>query len=503
MGIYIYGEIAPSRINKKDWERAYIDTLKLVEYGQFAECEYKNINGHMVPCIVPTVEKDGCWNATGDMIAGKCIEDFRLYRDISHYTAKDIDIQNPALDLLYNWKTIGKSDIDNMFSLYFGNKTQGNNPHMILLSIACMITNDFPKAAIVHGDITHAQCIKACELAEKVLGRHIELPIQYDYNRLYSTLINDGYTEFELFEKYYTIYNGWAEKAYIDFIQKVFPEEYFIRYYTDKIKSWPLDIVVKEWLERGLPLEGLFEVYKSNYSGNKSLQDFINIIILGQVNIKKKTIYNFAEQSEYDDMPDNIDMMLARCMANLAGYNRYIIDAYIPLNELKNIFISAFPSCSVREMFDKALSNSSSSKVEELYKQVFELSDELDKKSCDINDLRFLYFWDETKTVKPTLWNRMLKFVRAADKLGREGVSGLLKKLDDRLAYICKYLVKYYALPEVLAEEILTRYMDDNYIAKYIGIFSIPFDSMDSHKICHILMMNEKLLNKLIEEVSK
>ena len=95
----------------------------------------------------------------------------------------------------------------------------------------------------------------------------------------------------------------------------------------------------------------------------------------------------------------------------------------------------------------------------------------------------------------------MLEFVRSAEKLGREGVSGLLKKSDDRLAYICKYLGKYYALPGELAEKILTRYMDDNYIAKYIGIFGMPFDDLDSHRISHILMMNEKLLNRLIKDI--
>ena len=56
-------------------------------------------------------------------------------------------------------------------------------------------------------------------------------------------------------------------------------------------------------------------------------------------------------------------------------------------------------------------------------------------------------------------------------------------------------------MPEELAEKILTKYTEDDYIAKYIGIFGMPFDDLDSHRICHILMMNEKLLDRLIEEV--
>ena len=50
MGIYIYGEIAPTKIDTKAWEKTYEDTLKLVKYGQLAECEFKCINGMKKPC---------------------------------------------------------------------------------------------------------------------------------------------------------------------------------------------------------------------------------------------------------------------------------------------------------------------------------------------------------------------------------------------------------------------------------------------------------------------
>ena len=501
MGIYIYGEIAPTKISKSAWERTYEDTLKLVSYGQLAECEFKYINGMKIPCVVPTVEKDRYWSATGDMVAGKCIEKYSLYRDISHYTAKDIAIQNPALELLYNRKVRDKK-LDDMFKPYFCNKTQGNNPHMILLSIACVITNDFPEAAIVHGDITHAQCVNACELASKVLGRDIHLPLQYDHERLYSALINEGYTEYNLFKRFYSIYSGWADKAFINFIHDKFPEEFFISYYKEKINSWHLDIVAKEWLERGLSLEGLFDVYKSLYSGNSALKTLINTLIIGQVHIKEKTIYDFTEQSEYNEIPDDVSMLFARFMAKLTGYSRYIIDAYIPLKELKAKFISAFPSYDVRGMFDKALLNSKNTKVEELYNQVFDLSDKLEKRAYDISDLRYMFLWDESKTVEPMLWNKMLDIVRTADELGREAISGALKNPDNRLTYICKYINKRFALPEKLAEKILTNYTDDDFIAKYIGLLGMPFDELDTHKMCYILMMNERLLDRLIGEVN-
>lgn len=500
MGIYIYGEIAPTKIDTKAWERTYEDTLKIIKFGRLAECEFKYINGMRVPCVVPTAEKDRHWSATGDMFAGKCIEKYSLYRDISHYTAKDMDIQNPALELLYNRKVRDKK-LDDMFKPYFCNKTQGNNPHMILLSAACVITNDLPNAAIVHGDITHAQCVNACKIASKVLGRDIQLPLQYDFERLYSALINEEYTDYDLFKRFYSIYSGWADKSYIEFIHKNFPEKFFVEYYKEKINSWPLDIVTKEWLERGLSLDGLFDVYKSLYSGNSALQSFIDIMIAGQVHIKEKTVYDFTERSEYNEIPDDASMHFARFMAKLTGYSRYIIDAFIPLKELKAKFISAFPSYNVRGMFDKALSIGNNSKVEELYNQVFDLSDKLEKRAFDISDLRYMFLWDESNTVEPMLWNKMLELVRTADELGREAISGSLKKPENRLAYICENLAKYYALPEKLAEKILTNYTDDDFIAKYIGLLGMPFDELDTHKMCCVLMMNERLLDRLIEEV--
>ena len=224
-------------------------------------------------------------------------------------------------------------------------------------------------------------------------------------------------------------------------------------------------------------------------------------MITGQVHIKGKTVYDFTEKSKYNEIPDDVSMLFARFMAKLTGYSRYIIDAYIPLKELKAKFISAFPSYDVRGMFDRALLNSKNTKVEDLYSQVFDLSDKLEKKAYDISDLRYLYLWNESKTVEPMLWNKMLDLVRNADELGREAISGSLKKPENRLAYICKNLAKYYALPEKLAERILTKYTDDSYIAKYIGLLGMPFDELDTHKMCCVLMMNERLLDRLIEEV--
>ena len=372
---------------------------------------------------------------------------------------------------------------------------------MILLSIACVITNDFPEAAIVHGDITHAQCFNACELASKVLGRVMNLPLQYDFERLYAALKNEGYTGYDLFKRFYSIYSGWANKSYIEFIHKIFPEKFFVGYYKEKINSWPLDIVAKEWLERKLSLDGLFEVYKSLYSGNSALQSLIDILIAGKVHIKEKTIYDFTEQSEYNEIPDDVSMLFTRFMAKLTGYSRYIINSYIPLKELKAKFISAFPSYDVRGMFDNALTDNGNTKVEDLYSLVFDLSNELEKRAYDISDLRYMYLWDESKTVEPMLWNKMLDIVRTADELRREAISGLLKKPENRLAYICKNLVKYYALPEKLAEKILANYTDDDYIAKYIGLLGMPFDELDTHKMCYVLMMNERLLDRLVEEV--
>ena len=122
-----------------------------------------------------------------------------------------------------------------------------------------------------------------------------------------------------------------------------------------------------------------------------------------------KTVYDFTEQSEYNAIPDDVSMLFARLMAKMTGYSRYIIDAYIPLKELRAKFISAFPSYSVRDMFEKAILNNSNSKVEGLYRQVFDISDRLASKGYDIEDLRFLYLWDDNKTVEPTLCRRSLR----------------------------------------------------------------------------------------------
>ena len=67
-------------------------------------------------------------------------------------------------------------------------------------------------------------------------------------------------------------------------------------------------------------------------------------------------------------------------------------------------------------MFDKALSIGNNFKVEKLYMQVFDLSDKLEKKAYDISDLRYMFLWDESKTVEPMLWNKMLDLVSFDDE---------------------------------------------------------------------------------------
>ena len=170
MGIYIYSQIAPERIDEKAWARVYDDSLKIVRYAQLAEAECKNIEGYDVLTLVPADDKNGRWHAIGDMVTGSCIEDYDMEKDLSRYgkCTPDSGENSLALEYLYSLDRNDESDIESRFWGVFGSKTQGERPHIYLLAIACMIASELPKAAVVYGDITHASCIKACSIAEEV-----------------------------------------------------------------------------------------------------------------------------------------------------------------------------------------------------------------------------------------------------------------------------------------------------------------------------------------------
>ena len=512
MGIYIYSQIAPERIDEKAWARVYDDSLKIVRYAQLAEAECKNIEGYDVLTLVPADDKNGRWHAIGDMVTGSCIEDYDMEKDLSRYgkCTPDSGENSLALEYLYSLDRNDESDIESRFWGVFGSKTQGERPHIYLLAIACMIASELPKAAVVYGDITHASCIKACSIAGEVLGRSIALPLQYDYKRLYTSLKEDGKEGQELLTYFITIYDGIKDEEYKSFLKQSFSETELEEYFVQNKAENEIYYSAKEWLEYGLSLDGLCRLCKRLGVEKAGADKLTEALILGKVHIKDKDTYDVTHTDPGNETPDDVEMQFTRIFAKIGGMSRRVIDRYIPIDEIRQTLKKHFDKDAVDNIIDKALDGEGESferdrEVEKLYDNVSELAKERDNSpQYDISEYDELYYWEnENTSIEPSLYNAIVDMVGQMLVFGREAIAGELHTKQKRQEYIAARLSRSFLLPEKTVSELLSKADDDGFILKFISVLKVDMRDRRVADLCRALMLNTSLLSFLVKEAEK
>lgn len=505
MGIYIYGHIAPHRISPEKWSKTYEDSLKIVKAGDLACFELYEKEGETYHSLVPSVDKNGQWIAIGDMHTGSCIETYSLCRDIGRYSLDKVPTQEyPVLDLLYSIRRGG--DFDSDTTEYFFNKTQGKRPHMFLLAIACMIASDFPEAAAVTGDITHASCIRACELAEKVLGRKIDLPLQYDIPRLYKALTDAGYTGEELAKRFLYIYSGVKDESYCDFIKQKFTIKEEKPYFLEKHKTNSVWALAKEFLECGYDhtLDALCELVSERENAAEKL---VNALVIGKVHIEKKSLYDFTENSQDNARPDDAEMLFARVMAALSGMQNRAIDTFITLDEQKKTLKKHFTNDDIDVLYDKAFSEDNpdqqiQKRVDRQYEKVAEMADKKPKEEYDIKDTSLLYFWDSPDdTISPRISGICKQITEAAWKFsGNQIANGRLDTPEKQFDYVKRSLKERFALPKEKIDYLHENKGNTEILRWYVGLFLIQLSDSEISDTVTAFLFNRPLFEHMIEK---
>ena len=465
MGIYIYGHIAPHRISPEKWAKTYEDSLKIVKAGDLACFELYEKEGETYHSLVPSVDKNGQWIAIGDMHTGSCIEDFSLCRDIGRYTLeKEPTQEHPILDFLYANKRRIESDSDT--TEYFFSKTQGKRPHMFLLAIACMIASDFPKAAAVTCDITHASCIRACDLAGKVLGRKIDLPLQYDIPRLYKALTAAGYTGEELAKRFLYIYSGVKDKSYCDFIKQKFTIKEEKPYFLEKHKTNSVWALAKEFLECGYDhtLDALCELVSER---ENAAEELVNALVIGKVHIEKKSLYDFTEDSQDNARPDDAEMLFARVMAALSGMQNRAIDTFITLDEQKKTLKKHFTNDDIDVLYDKAFSE---------------------------------HFWESPEnTISPRISGICKQIIEAAWNFsGKQIANGRLDTPEKQFDYVKRSLKERFALPKDKIDYLHEIKSNTEILRWYVGLFLIRLSDSEICDTVTAFLFNRPLFEHMI-----
>ncbi len=497
MGTSIYSKIAPKKIAPRDWERVYYDALKIAEYGQLAGLAEKDIDGYKVQNLVPvgTTYKDH-WNVDGDLLTGNCTETFDMYKDISKYTCKGKALaHNSALTYLYDGLAEDGSSVDDEFSCVFNGKTQGERPHKYLLAIACLIASEFPQAAVVEGDITQGACHKACEIAKTVLGRDVDMPLQYDYERLYTVLCENGHTGDELTRRFLGIYKGARDSDYCTFVKEHFSIADISEYYMWNISNESAYTLARKWLESGLDLDSLCRLWKKAENDNFNLDSLVETLVAGKVHIEDKDTYDFTEKRQDDEEPDDVQMLFARVMATLSGMRRYVIDAFVPQDEIEKILKDNYGTEAV-EKFECELSkqkdgNKHLTAAEQLYDSITEMANEMVDPKYDINEWKDLYFWDPQKdTIDPELFDKIIFLIRQIKDFGEQALYNEFAKNADRKYSLCMKLNKFYPIKQTTIDMLTERIDDDEFMVKYIGLLNVKREGTELGHFLRAMMLN-------------
>ena len=248
MGIGIYLAISKA-VTPKEWEKVYEETLQLVEAFPFVERGEVVCKGVETRCLVKTKEREFIsrwnwesnrigWCAEGDGFTLKRAEEYCLFRDLKPNHKVDSEAEDAILGILPDY--IDDTWEDTVYLLW-GNKTQGEPYHYLLLAIACLIESRLGEKAFVYGDFNLKQCEKALELMNDYLENPVEevnLPVAFDLNRLWDRIQKLNFEPTKSIMILEHFYRGKKEFAFGEKIRSNFLQVEWEAYWKEKIENF-------------------------------------------------------------------------------------------------------------------------------------------------------------------------------------------------------------------------------------------------------------------------
>ncbi|HIJ82699.1 MAG: hypothetical protein HW380_3897 [Magnetococcales bacterium] len=210
MGIHVYLDIFPERIDPKIWHALYLDTLRLfkswpgglvgLREETIGDCKRLTYSSHIEHDEDDPVKRR--WKVEGDQESGETGESFELYAHLNRYRRAEEIITQDHPSLLDNLTCRCQAGCS-----VFGSKTQGHPYHYAILAVAMLVEDTFPKAALACGNITLPQARKAQQSVREILGRDVALPLAVDGERLLRELIRQDGMEKGI-QQFFLAYHG-------------------------------------------------------------------------------------------------------------------------------------------------------------------------------------------------------------------------------------------------------------------------------------------------------
>jgi hypothetical protein len=395
MGVSLVLEVLPKKINKKEWEKVYLETLELIKAYPFSMLKEIDIYGKKVLAISPAEEQEGenrYWKISGDFESMKIGETFILYKNLDNYGHSTV---NNIEDILkYHLE-------DRMAIKIFDSKTQGYPYHRYILAICCLIEYRLNGSAILYGNFDVAQAQKAIDWANSILDTPIGLPVKVNYGELYNRLkqIENGIVNLKDF---YHLAQG--RKEMYESIKKNFKEREIFDFFKDRMKDCRLATAVGninamiDFLNMGYSVENLCDLCCFQENGPRfQEEDFVRAlcstwIFIPEENKKAMDIFVVPEGKS-----DTVYSLFGKAFLTMSGLLGMHIEKYIPKDEISSILKCKFKCLNKIDFIIQEENETILKTLEDIMKYRNKLKREfrIYEESNTISDLEYCTYWKE------------------------------------------------------------------------------------------------------------
>ena len=456
MGIYISLNVS-KRVTAEEWQSVYEKSLIIAKKTELFQMGYRIIHGERIGCIYPTEEEtdinekrdDTGWCAVGSFPGyGRAETQF-----MPKYIVTDPDGAADALEALI---PMLKSDYKPATRFLWGNKTQGEDYHMFMLAIGCMAEHELGAKAVVYGDITYGQCIKAAKIVSEILGYEIRPSVRCRAEDMCERVLKmNQLTDIEKIEFFIEFYLGRKDELLGECIKQKFPERTISDYWNSRLKgkvigNYGFSDIMKEYFQLGFSLKAFCEMADFDKENQELCREFIEMILDTSMHIENKDCSDIMDYTD-SEQPYGIGSLFASIF--FRGAKNPAINRYIPIEEITDVLSECFGNVlDVKSVIEEYLKKDSPSEKERLHNKFTETiretaTDEAEKyDEYDICNYKDLIDFNENSRLHPELKSVLEKsfifYTSVAEE--PECLEMMQKSADEMFTYLARESRIYY-----------------------------------------------------------
>ena len=505
MGVFIYFSADSRQINRREWEEAFADAVKVAQAGSLCSIEERRYHGHPyfagIPCMPQNNGGDGGLIISGELETGSTME--------THFIPRSLGVEAPEKSgesmltlYLHKPERYGLDAPDAAHILC--NKTQGTAGHIWLLSIACVFCDRFPDATYLAGDITAGQVSRALRLAENVLDRKFNAPIAFDTEALLPRVRELAHEDEAMTARlFFEIYQGLRDNAFNHFVAENFSQCTLYTTFRERAKDASIHSILKDWLLLDLPFCDAARMLVSDPEGKQcEPAKFVKAVLQAKLHVKEKSTYDAAHADNGNEEPDDVGMLFARAAAMIFGIRNWAIDRYIPLEQIKEDCAAVFGDrWDVDALFADAEAALAADRTRQASAEIYGKIDEMAEaqEDYDIVEMKDMFNWTEESATDPNLLDALTKFWSQAYKVTAE-LRAKFFAADragriDTLAAMgrCGAL-----LSNKTWKKLFANIMDDGKLLRYLVLLGTEWNDRSISEMARVLLYNDTLYEEVL-----